>query len=68
MDIKKIYDTYEREIKKDIKDVEIDKIRFIKEIKSGLGDKIKNPDTYKKPRLTLWGKIKLKLGKVLKYL
>jgi hypothetical protein len=66
--IKKAIDVYEREIKKDVMEVEIDKNKFIKQIKNGLGDKINDINTYIKKEPSTFEKLKRKIKNFFKYI
>lgn len=66
--IKKAIDVYEREIKKDVMEVEIDKNKFIKQIKNGLGDKINDINTYIKKEPSTFEKLKSKIKNFFKYI
>jgi len=62
------YKSYEREIKKDEIEVDRHKSNYIKQIKSGLGDKINDINSYIKPEPTKLSKIKEFIKKVFKYI
>lgn len=66
--IKKAIDVYEREIKKDVMEVEIDKNKFINQIKNGLGDKINDINTYIKKEPSTFEKLKNKIKNFFKYI
>jgi hypothetical protein len=66
--IKKAIEVYEREIKKDVMEVEIDKNKFIKQIKNGLGDKINDINTYIKKEPSTFEKLKSKIKNFFKYI
>jgi hypothetical protein len=66
--IKKAIDVYEREIKKDVMEVEIDKNKFINQIKNGLGDKINDINTYIKKEPSTFEKLKSKIKNIFKYI
>jgi hypothetical protein len=66
--IKKAIDVYEREIRKDVMEVEIDKNKFINQIKNGLGDKINDINTYIKKEPTTFEKLKNKIKNFFKYI
>jgi hypothetical protein len=66
--IKKAIDVYEREIKKDVMEVEIDKNKFINQIKNGLGDKINDINTYIKKEPSTFEKLKRKIKNFFKYI
>jgi hypothetical protein len=66
--IKKAIEVYEREIKKDVMEVEIDKNKFIKQIKNGLGDKINDINTYIKKEPNTFEKLKIKIKNFFKYI
>ena len=66
--IKKAIDVYEREIKKDVMEVEIDKNKFINQIKNGLGDKINDINTYIKKEPSTYEKLKSKIKNFFKYI
>ena len=66
--IKKAIDVYEREIKKDVMEVEIDKNKFINQIKNGLGDKINDINTYIKKEPSTFEKLKNKIKIFFKYI
>jgi hypothetical protein len=66
--IKKAIDVYEREIKKDVMEVEIDKNKFINQIKNGLGDKINDINTYIKKEPSTFEKLKSKIKNFFKYI
>lgn len=61
-------DDYEKEIEKDIKEIDINKNKFISVIKNGLGEQLNNFETYIKPESSRWDKIKNKVNKVFKSL
>ena len=66
--IKKAIDVYEREIKKDVMEVEIDKNKFINQIKNGLGNKINDINTYIKKEPSAFEKLKSKIKNFFKYI
>jgi hypothetical protein len=66
--IKKAIDVYEREIRKDVMEVEIDKNKFINQIKNGLGDKINDINTYIKKEPSTFEKLKNKIKNFFKYI
>jgi hypothetical protein len=66
--IKKAIDVYEREIKKDVMEVEIDKNKFINQIKNGLGNKINDINTYIKKEPSTYEKLKSKIKNFFKYI
>lgn len=66
--IKKAIDVYEREIKKDVMEVEIDKNKFINQIKNGLGNKINDINTYIKKEPSTFEKLKSKIKNFFKYI
>ena len=66
--IKKAIDVYEREIRKDVMEVEIDKNKFINQIKNGLGDKINDINTYIKKEPSTFEKLKSKIKNFFKYI
>ena len=66
--IKKAIDVYERKIKKDVMEVEIDKNKFINQIKNGLGNKINDINTYIKKEPSTFEKLKSKIKNFFKYI
>ena len=66
--IKKAIDVYEREIKKDVMEVEIDKNKFINQIKNGLGNKINDINTSIKKEPSTFEKLKSKIKNFFKYI
>jgi hypothetical protein len=66
--IKKAIEVYEREIRKDVMEVEIDKNKFINQIKNGLGDKINDINTYIKKEPSTFEKLKNKIKNFFKYI
>lgn len=56
---------YDREITKDMIEIQTDKIKFIKEIEGGLGEKINDIETYKKPNPSPFKIFVTKLKKIL---
>jgi hypothetical protein len=61
----RLINLYDRAIKKDLIEIEADKENFIKEIKSGLGEKVNNFESYKKPTPSLYKRLTNKLRKIL---
>ena len=66
--IKKAIDIYEKEIKKDIVEIENDKNKFIDQMKRGLGTKINDYGTYIKKEPTWYEKLKNKIKHFFKYI
>ena len=64
----KAIDFYNREIRKDLVEIETEKAKFINKIKNGLGEKINDFNTYKKPEPGFWKKITTKIKKLFRYL
>lgn len=67
-DDKKLYEAYERAVKKDNLEVLFEKNKFIAEIKSGLGKDIKSFNSYVKKKPSLIKRIGLFFSKLLKYI
>lgn len=66
--IKKVIESYEKEIEKTKIDLNLDKKKFISELKGGLGNKMMDYNTYVKKspsKLTLFFR---KIKKIFKYL
>ena len=66
--IEKAIKVYEKEVWKDQIEIETEKENFAKVIKSGLGDKINDYNTYIKPEPSFLQKLKTKINKVFKYI
>lgn len=60
--VRKVYDS---EIKKDLREVEFEKQRFINEVKNGLGKKINDFETYVKKEPNYFQKLKIKFKKIM---
>lgn len=57
----KILDQYDKDIKRDLWEIDLDKRKFIDQVKSGLGEQMKNIENYKKTpsrRKILWARLK----------
>ena len=57
---------YDKEIKRDLIEIEVEKQKFINSIKNGLGSQINDFDTYVKPEPTLFQRFKMKVNKIFK--
>jgi hypothetical protein len=62
------YKTYEKEISKDLKEIEKHKSDYIKMIKNGLGNEINSFDSYIKKEPSKWVKFKNFISKIFKHL
>lgn len=60
----KLYGAYQREIRKDLMEISKQKENFINEIKSGLGDEIKNIDNYIKKEPSRFMRLKAYIIKI----
>jgi hypothetical protein len=67
-DTERLIKTFESAVLKDQTEIEIQKKRFIEEIKSGLGKQMNDYTTYIKPEPTFKTKILNKLKKILRYI
>jgi hypothetical protein len=67
-DLKRVLDAYEREIRKDHIENEIEKQKFARQLKNGLGDKLTDFNTYIKKEPSTIQKIKTKIAKFFKYI
>ena len=67
-DIQKYLDAYDREIRKDYIEIEIEKQKFTKQIKGGLGNKILDYNTYIKKEPSFFQKFKTKVKRFLRYI
>jgi hypothetical protein len=64
-DFLKVKALYDREITRDMIEIETDKVKFIKEMKAGLGEKINDIESYKKPNPTIFKIFITKIKKIL---
>lgn len=67
-DIEKAIDAYNRELRKDHIDVEIEKNKFVKEIKGGLGERLIDYRSYIKREPSAFQKIKTKIKRFFRYI
>ena len=68
MEDDRVYKTYEREINKDIADIEKAKKSYANAVKSGLGREINNFNNYIKKEPSRWVKFKNFISKIFKYI
>lgn len=66
--LNRVYKVYNREISKDLTDIERDKQKFIKQMKEGLGNQINDIGTYIKPEPSFFDKLKAKFKRAMKAL
>jgi hypothetical protein len=59
---------YDKEIKKDLAEIHLDKQKFIKEMRNGLGEKINTFETYVKKEPSRFQKLKMKIKRIFKAL
>jgi len=64
----RLYKTYEKEIAKDLAEIEKDKKSYAAAIKSGLGEQINSFDSYIKKEPSRWVKFKNFISKVFKHI
>ncbi len=55
---------YDREISKDMAEIQIHKDKFIKEMKSGLGEMVNDIESYKKPSPSFFKVLSTKIKKI----
>lgn len=67
-DIEKAMDAYNREIRKDHIEVEIEKNKFVREIKGGLGERLIDYRSYIKREPSAFQKIKTKIKRFFRYI
>ena len=67
-EIQKYLDAYDKEIRKDHIEVEIEKQKFVKQMKNGLGEKISDYNTYIKKEPSFLQKFKTKLRRFFRYI
>jgi glycine cleavage system H lipoate-binding protein len=67
-EIQKYLDAYDKEIRKDHIEVEIEKQKFVKQMKNGLGEKISDYNTYIKKEPSFIQKFKTKLRRFFRYI
>lgn len=67
-DVNRVLEAYKKEIRKSHIDNEIEKQKFVKQLKNGLGDKLSDINTYIKKEPSFFEKIKIKISKFFKYL
>lgn len=67
-DLNKALEAYKRELRKSHIDNEIEKQKFAKQLKNGLGDKISDINTYIKNEPSIFKKIKTKISKFFRYI
>jgi len=61
----KVKSLYDREISRDMIEIKTHKEKFIKEMKSGLGEMVNNIESYKKPEPSFFVKLTTKIRKIL---
>jgi predicted N-formylglutamate amidohydrolase len=66
-DLNRVLEAYQREIRKDHINNEIEKQKFARQLKNGLGDKLSDINTYIKKEPSIFEKIKTRLSKFFKY-
>jgi len=59
---------YDREITRDMIEIETHKEKFIKEMKSGLGERVNDIESYKKPEPSFFSKLGAKIRKIFRAL
>jgi hypothetical protein len=67
-EINRVLDAYKKEIRKSHIDNEIEKQKFVRELKNGLGEKLLDINTYIKKEPSVFHKIKSKILKFFKYI
>jgi predicted N-formylglutamate amidohydrolase len=67
-DLNRVLEAYQREIRKDHINNEIEKQKFARQLKNGLGDKLSDINTYIKKEPSIFEKIKTRLSKFFKYI
>ena len=67
-EINRVLDAYKKEIRKAHIDNEIEKQKFARELKNGLGEKLLDINTYIKKEPSIFQKIKRKMLKIFKYI
>jgi|688.fasta_scaffold326270_3 glycine cleavage system H lipoate-binding protein len=67
-EIQKYLDAFDKEIRKDHIENEIEKQKFAKQMKSGLGEKISDYNTYIKKEPSFLQKFKTKLRRFFRYI
>lgn len=67
-DFLKAKSLYDREITRDMIEIQTHKEKFIKEMKSGLGEKVNDIESYKKPTPSLFKVLSAKIRKILRAL
>jgi hypothetical protein len=67
-DLKRLNESFNRELNKDLYLLNLEKEKFINQIKNGLGDKLSDYNTYIKRQPTFLTRIKNKIIKLFKYI
>lgn len=67
-DLNRVLEAYKREIHKDHIENEIEKQKFARQLKNGLGEKLSDVNTYIKKEPSIFKKIKTKLSKFFRYI
>lgn len=62
------YRSFEKEISKDLSDIEKHKINYAKQVKNGLGEQINDFNSYIKKEPTRWMRFKNFISKIFKYI
>ena len=68
MDDDRIKRVYNLEIKKDLHEIKVDKDKFIKAIREGLGEDINSFQTYVKKEPSLYQKLKQRINRIFRVL
>lgn len=67
-DLNRVLEAYKRELRKDHIENEIEKQKFARQLKNGLGEKLSDVNTYIKKEPSIFKKIKTKLSKFFRYI
>lgn len=67
-DLNRVLEAYNRELRKDHIENEIEKQKFARQLKNGLGEKLSDVNTYIKKEPSIFKKIKTKLSKFFRYI
>lgn len=67
-ELQRALDAYNRELRKDHIEIQIDKQKFAKQVKNGLGAQMSDYNTYIKKEPSLYQRIKAKINRFFKYI